>query len=154
VLDGLDDLPLVPEQRDCAPWNVLLDGDRVSVADWESSEPEGLPGVDLVYFLANVAFVVGGVHDRGVPAAPVYAAALDPSTALGASLASCLDAYCSRVGLDPERVPALRLLCWTIHALSEHRRLELDVLGPPAPELLERTLFLTLWRADLARATA
>lgn len=150
ALSSLAALPLVCEQRDCAPWNVLLAGDVVSVADWESAEPSGLPGLDLVYFLTNAALLVDGVLDSG-PFAPSYAAALDPRTETGATVARCESLYCERVGVPAELLPRLRLLCWTIHARSEHRRFELDVAGEPPPQLLQTSLFLELWRAELAR---
>ena len=59
--------------------------------------------------------------------------------------------YCERVGLDPELLPALRLLCWTIHARSEAIRFELDAAGTPTPEQLSGGVFLALWRAELER---
>lgn len=139
---SLPDLPVTCEQRDCSPWNVLLAGDAVSVADWESAEPSGLPGLDLVYFLTNAALVVAGVLDTG-PAAPAY---LESRRTLAKHEAR----YCERTGLDPALLPTLRLLCWTIHARSEADRLELDAAGPPPPDALADGVFLALWRAELA----
>ncbi|HEX6788611.1 MAG TPA: hypothetical protein VF091_05150 [Gaiellaceae bacterium] len=142
-LASLPALPVTCEQRDCAPWNVLLAGDTVSVADWESSEPSGLPALDLVYFLTNAALVADGVLDTG-PVAPGYLESID-------SLAHHVSRYCERIGLDEAMLPTLRLLCWTIHARSEAIRFELDAAGPPPAEALERGVFLALWRAELAR---
>ena len=150
ALSSLDAFPLVCEQRDCAPWNVLLAGDRVSVADWESAEPQGLPGLDLVYFLTNAALLVDGVLDSG-PFARSYGDSLDSRTDLGRTVARCEAVYAERVGIDAELFPALRLLCWTIHARSEYLRFELDVAAQPPPAILARGLFLDLWRAELAR---
>jgi hypothetical protein len=150
ALSTLDALPLVCEQRDCAPWNVLLDGDRVSLADWESAEPNGLPALDLVYFLTNAALLVAGVLDSG-PVAPWYTDSLDPDSDAGRTVARCEALYCGRVGIDAELVPSLRLLCWTIHAHSEYRRFELDAVAQPSPDVLARSLFLELWRTELAR---
>jgi hypothetical protein len=147
---ALDALPLVPEQRDCAPWNVLLAGDRVSVADWESAEPSGLPALDLVYFLTNAALLVAGVLDSG-PIAPWYTDSLDPDSNIGGTVARCEALYCGRVGIDVGLLPRLRLLCWTIHAQSEYCRFELDVAAQPSPALLAEGIFLELWRTELAR---
>jgi hypothetical protein len=85
---------------------------------------------------------VAGVLDTG-PVAPAVAAAERLHARLEAS-------YCERVGVAPELVPPLRLLCWTIHAGSEHRRFELDAAGPPTRATLESSLFLELWRLELA----
>jgi hypothetical protein len=129
---------------------VLLAGDRISLADWESAEPNGLPGLDLVYFLTNAALVVAGVLDNG-PATPTYVNSLDPSTDTGGTVARCETLYGERVGIDAELFPVLRLLGWTIHAQSEYDRFALDAAGQPPPDLLETSLFLELWRAELAR---
>jgi Phosphotransferase enzyme family len=138
---SLPELPVACEERDCAPWNVLLAGDAVSLADWESAEPSGLPGLDLVYFLANAALVVDGVLDRG-PVVPVY---LESRR----TLASHERRYCDRTGLDEALLPVLRLLCWTIHARSEAIRFEQDAAGAPSQDTLAGGVFLALWRAEL-----
>ncbi|HEY2371350.1 MAG TPA: hypothetical protein VGH82_02260 [Gaiellaceae bacterium] len=140
-LASLPALHITCEQRDCAPWNVLLDGDTVSVADWESAEPSGLPALDLIYFLANAALVADGVLDTG-PVAPGYLESLR-------TLAKHASRYCERTGLDEALLPTLRLLCWTIHARSEAIRFELDAAGAPSPDQLESGVFLALWRAEL-----
>jgi hypothetical protein len=152
VLSSLPDLPVVCEQRDCAPWNVLLAGDEVSVADWESAEPDGLPTLDLVYFLTNAALHVAGALDRG-PATRAYLDSLDTRTGVGRVVAACEAAYCDRLEIDLQLVPALRLLCWTIHARSEYERFEGDAAGRPSADRLATGLFLELWRAEVARRT-
>jgi hypothetical protein len=138
---SLPDLPVTCEQRDCAPWNVLLGGDRLSVADWESAEPAGLPALDLVYFLTNAALLVAGVLDTG-PMAPAYLESRDVVAPYGLR-------YCESIGLDDALLPTLRLLCWTIHARSEFLRFELDAGGRPSPKTLAGSVFLALWRAEL-----
>jgi hypothetical protein len=140
-LAALPALNVTCEQRDCAPWNILLADGKVSVADWESAEPAGLPALDLVYFLTNAALVADGILDTG-PVAPRYLEAIG-------TLAPHASLYCERTGLAEELLPTLRLLCWTIHARSEAIRFELDAAGPPSPDQLERGVFLALWRAEL-----
>jgi hypothetical protein len=152
ALAPLAELPSVCEQRDCAPWNVLLARERIAVADWESAEPNGLPALDLAYFLTNAALLLDGVHESG-PWTASYLTSLDPRSATGGTVASCEARYCGRLGIDMGLLPALRLLCWTIHARSEFLRLEQDAGGPPPAGLLERGLFLELWRAELGRQT-
>jgi hypothetical protein len=153
AFSSLDDLPLACEQRDCAPWNVLLADGRISVADWESAESNGLPALDLAYFLTNAALHVAGVLDDG-PATPAYNDSLDPRTHIGRTVARCEALYAEQVGIDDSLFPALRLLCWTIHAQSEYQRFGLDVGGEPPARLLATSLFLELWRAELARQSS
>lgn len=58
------DLPLVFEHGDVTCPNVFMDRDgRISLVDWELAEPAGLPGTDMMHFLAFVSFAVAGVHD-------------------------------------------------------------------------------------------
>src|SRR5436190_718658 len=89
-LAALGDLPLVCEQRDFSPWNVLIAADgALVVLDWESAETEGLPGMDLIYFLAYLAFFLDGAMESG-RFRESYRAALDPATFTGAVQAECL----------------------------------------------------------------
>jgi hypothetical protein len=140
MLATLDDLPLVCEQRDLAPWNVLVHDGGIAVADWESAEPDGLPALDLVYFLTNAALLVAGVLESG-PYAPLRD---------GGIVTASQSSYCERVGIDPGMLPALRLLCWTLHAHSEHQRLEADAAARPTEDALQSSMFLALWRSELA----
>jgi len=93
------------EHRDVAPWNlVAAEAGGIGVLDWESSEPEGLPLLDLVYFLEQ-AGVEPHVRER------------------------CIERYCAALSLPLETVTPLRALCWIVHARSERRRLEVSQLA-------------------------
>jgi PAS domain-containing protein len=153
VLSSLGDMPLVVEHRDCAPWNILV-ADRGALAfiDWESSEPSGLPGLDLVYFLAQAALLVEGHFELDVQAS--YARSLDPATPTGAVARRCEAAYAKRVGFDDELWPALRLLCWTVHAQSDWRHLSLEAAGEPDRAALHSSGFLMLWRTVMDQTPA
>jgi len=152
ALDPLGDLPLVCEHRDCAPWNVLITpaGD-LALLDWESAEPRGLPALDLVYFLANSAFVLDRALESGLTRES-YGRLLDPGSATGAVAEACLRQYAGRVGSDPAQLPALRLLCWIVHSRSDYRHLELKSAGTPSPSDLSRSFFLGLVEVELGRA--
>ena len=90
ALGPFGDLPIVSEHRDCSPWNIVIGaGGTPALLDWESAEPEGLPGLDLVYFLANSAFILDGALEAGTTRGS-YAALLDPATAHGRVAAECL----------------------------------------------------------------
>lgn len=149
LLEGLGKLPIVCEHRDCAPWNVVLTGSGApALLDWESAEPRGLPGLDLVYFLANSAFVLEGALESG-RTREAYARLLDPSTAQGRVAASCVEEYTAALGIDAAQLRRLRLLCWIVHCRSEYRHQEMAAAGAPAPKALRGGVFLGLVEEEL-----
>ena len=148
IVSSLDDLPLVCEHRDFSPWNLFVTtDDRLAVFDWESSEPDGLPLLDPIYFLTYLAAALEREGHDGVIAA--WHAAHDPKSLAGAVRRECLLRYASGVRLDAASVPALALLVWMIHSRSEYRRLVGDAGDRPTEEALRRSLFLRLWQAEL-----
>jgi hypothetical protein len=148
-LAGLGQLPSVPEHRDCSPWNVVITpGGGPALLDWESAEPDGLPGLDLVYFLANCAFVLDGALEDG-RTRESYARLLDPGSEYGRVAARAIAEYTSALGIDPEDFRRLRLLCWVIHSRSDYRHLQLETGGAPRPEDLRRGMFLGLVEEEL-----
>lgn len=150
-LDGLGDVPSACEHRDCSPWNVLLTpAEDPVLLDWESSEPAGLPGLDLVYFLANCAFVLDGALESG-RTRETYARLLDPTTAHGRVAARAIEAYTAALGISAEDFRRLRLLCWVVHCRSDYRHLQLESPAGPTPEALRNSVFLGLVEEDLAR---
>lgn len=154
LLDGLPDLPLVCEHRDCSPWNVQLTaGGEPALLDWESAEPRGLPGLDLIYFLANAAFVLEGALESG-RTREAYRRLLDPESLTGAVFARCVSRYCDALDLDFATLAPLRALCWIVHARSDLRHLEMDADSPPDRSALRKSLYLGLLEEDLRRETA
>jgi hypothetical protein len=142
-------LPVVWEHRDCSPWNVILaNRDRPALLDWESAEPQGLPGLDLVYFLANAAFVLDKALEKGTTR-DAYRRLLDPSTPYGAVAAAEGARYCDALGLDPGLCPSLRQLCWMVHCRSDYEHLRLAAAGEPALEDLRNAPFLGLLLEEL-----
>jgi hypothetical protein len=154
LLDGvvgrlrlLGDLPIVFEHRDCSPWNIVLGKTRrPALLDWESAEPKGLPCLDLVYFLANTAFVLDGALETGTTRS-TYRRSLDARTVHGRVAADCLDRYCTALGLDRQVLPALRLLTWIVHAPSDFQHMELD--GRAHSAALRNAPFLGLVEEEL-----
>jgi glycosyltransferase involved in cell wall biosynthesis len=150
-LDPLGDLPAAFEHRDCSPWNILVGpAGQTSLLDWESAEPDGLPGLDLVYFLANAGFVIDGALERGTTRES-YARLLDPVTLTGRVAAAATTRYATAVGLDPDDLPRLRLLCWAIHCASDRAHLELEHGPSPDPKILRTSVFLGLLEEELRR---
>jgi hypothetical protein len=141
-LPALRDLRLAVEHRDCSPWNVLVQRDgRLAVLDWESAEERGLPARDLTYFLLYWGWYSTDPGRRG-DALAALRAVRDATTPVGAIAAQLERSYCEAAGLTSSQLAGLRLLTWTHHAVSEHRRLELaaDRSRPSEPGVFLRLL--------------
>jgi hypothetical protein len=152
LLGELGPLPAACEHRDCSPWNFIVTAEGgLGLLDWESAEPEGLPALDLVYFLANAAFVIDGALESG-KTRTTYRRLLDPAGSYGATFAACTAAYCERAGVPPAALPGLRLLCWLVHCRSDYRHLEMAAAGPPSPEALRGSMFFGLVEEELEQA--
>ncbi len=145
VLAGLGDLPLVCEHRDFGPWNIVLtaDGDPAAI-DWEDAEPQGLPALDLIYFLAGCAFAIEGAGVDDLESSRESNRRLfDPETELGKIATACVAEYRAGLGIGAEDFRRLRLLCWTVQALIACRRL-IGATGDNAPAAADADLFLRL----------
>jgi hypothetical protein len=148
-LEQLPDLPLVPEQRDFSPWNVVMDSHGVlGILDWESAELAGLPLVDLLYFLAYLAVFRDRAtgHEREVAA---YTRSLDPRTATGKITARCIAWYVDAVGIPCGVVEPLRILTWIIHAPSEFIAMRADLAADPSASTLRGSRFVAFWEASI-----
>jgi glycosyltransferase involved in cell wall biosynthesis len=150
-IDGLGDLRPAFEHRDCSPWNIVIGSAGETVLlDWESAEPEGLPGLDLVYFLANAAFVLDRALERGATRES-YSRLLDPTTPSGRVAAAASAEYAAAVGIDGADLPRLRMLCWAVHCASDRAHLELEHGPSPPTEALRSSVFLGLMEEEIAR---
>jgi aminoglycoside phosphotransferase (APT) family kinase protein len=151
IIRGLGALPSVPEQRDLGPWNVLVTpAGGIAVLDWESAEVDGLPALDLLYYLAYAAFSADRARDREGRVAS-FRRSLDATTFTGAIRRDCLARYAGALGLEASQLAPLRALVWLIHAPSDARHAAADAGGTPPAELLSRSLFLGLWEEEVRR---
>jgi hypothetical protein len=132
ALADLGDLPLVWEHRDLGPWNVVIgEAGKPAAIDWEDAEPEGLPGLDLIYLLASTTLLIDGALDDTTRADPIlasYGRLLDPGTEQGGIAAACFDAYRAHLSIGADDFRRLRLVCWIVQLLIALRR-----LAPPTP---------------------
>src|SRR5262249_5607527 len=145
ILATLPELPSVCEQRDFSPWNVLLTpSGELAVVDWESAELDGLPGMDLLYFLINLGFSLDAARRSG-PSRESYRASTDPASPRGALAARCLSDYFGRLGLPRSALRPLRLLTCLVHSDSEHARLQADHGPTPDRERLREAVFVQLF---------
>jgi Ser/Thr protein kinase RdoA (MazF antagonist) len=148
-LQALGALPVVPEHRDFAPWNLLVsEGGKLGVLDWESAEPDGLPFLDLMYFLAYLSFDLENAISSGRPV-ETYRSLLDERTTVGGVAMECMSRYAAAFALRDADLPALRLLTWLLHATSDARALEPE---PASPSADRGALFLALWAEEARRA--
>jgi hypothetical protein len=152
IVRAIGALPRVSEQRDFGPWNVLVTpAGELAVLDWESAEVDGLPVLDLLYYLTYASFNVDRAYDTDTRLAS-YHRSLDPSTRTGAVRRECLARYLDALGLEETAMAPLRVLLWLIHAPSEFRHAAADAGGPPPAGVLERSLFLALWQQEVRDA--
>ena len=154
LLGELPDLPLVCEQRDFSPWNLLLTpSNDLAVVDWESAELDGLPGLDLIYFLTNLCFSFDGARRTG-RYRESYRSMLDPTSPRGALARRCLDLYCDRVGLGADSLRPLRILTWLVHSRAEFDRLQADHGTALDHEVLRSAVCFQLFDEEIARGAA
>ena len=147
ALSGVDALPLVWCHNDCTPWNAVMEGNSLGLFDWEDGVEEGLPLVDLVYLLANTAFVADGTV--GAPdAVRSYRRLLDPTDPRGSAFLGSLATYARAVGVRVEDVPRLRIATWLAHT-TQDLEIILEAAGAPSPQLLASSVCLPLLRAEL-----
>jgi hypothetical protein len=149
ILSDLPPLRRVVEHRDFAPWNVLSDEDgELAILDWESAEPDGLPALDLIYFLTYLALRL----DRNMRSGrhvETFRNMLDPASLAGSVSKDCLDWYSDRTGTPREAIRPLRLLTWLVHSGSEYRHMAEDSGGPPDHATLRRSVFLDFLKEEI-----
>jgi hypothetical protein len=152
IVRSIGALPRVPEQRDFGPWNVLVTSTgEIAVLDWESAAVDGLPALDLLYYLAFASFNVDRAKDLESRLAS-HRRSLDPSTRTGAVRHDCLARYLDALGLDRASLAPLSVLVWLIHAQSDFRHAAADAGGPPPAGALLRSPFLALWQREVRHA--
>jgi hypothetical protein len=149
LLESLPALPLVCEQRDFSPWNLLRTArGEIGVLDWESSETQGLPGLDLIYYLTFLsAYLDGSIYTGDLVAARRLC--LDHGTVMGKLAHECLERYFERLGVSGPPLQALAVLAWMIHARSDYHHFGLDLGAEPAAAQLRTSRFLRLWSQEL-----
>jgi hypothetical protein len=153
ILETLEPLPVVCEQRDFSPWNVRIDvRGQLVVFDWESAELSGFPALDLIYFLTYAslyrenAMRAGGYRPFTLAA---FRRSLNPESRTGAVSEECLTRYAEATGLPRKALRPLRLLAWMLHGRSAWTRLREQGGSIPDPEQLRRHVFWKLWEEQL-----
>ncbi|MGH9147929.1 MAG: phosphotransferase [Vicinamibacterales bacterium] len=140
-----EDVPLVFEHRDFCPLNILVDHDgAIGVVDWELGEPDGLPALDLFFFLTAAAFARDGAGTEKRCLAAFRTAFFGPT----AWARPHISRYANRVGLSADLLKPLFILCWSRHVTTLARRLHSSdgaMLGSETVGWLRSNRYYALW---------
>jgi len=112
IIKGLELTYLTCQHTDFSPWNILIrPNGELGIIDWEGSSLNGLPVVDLVYFMT---FLSVGLEKEfnSTLFRNAYRKMLDESSYTGKVFKECTDYYTSRTGISSSSIPAFRLLTW------------------------------------------
>lgn len=145
-------VPAVFEHGDFSSPNILrLRDGRIGVVDWELAEPRGLPAQDVFFFLTYMAFALGKASTPERYASAFHAAFFGESAWTRPYV---LD-YARRIGLPPELLSPLLVLCWIRYLTTLLRRIDEAVeAGEPVSQetaaWLRSNRYYALWRHSLA----
>jgi len=137
-----ESIPAVFEQRDLSTWNILVGADgRLTVLDWESASPAGIPVWDLFYFLLQYGFMV---HRAAGPQAQLrsFSDTFATRTGFGAIAHEAVARYIGAVGVRREWLSPLLAACWAHHAYGEASRRRVRASDTLFGQLVEATLRL------------
>ena len=107
--------PLVAVHRDLTMSNVLVDGDRVGVVDWEHATERGLPLTDFFYAVADAAAAETAYADRVTAARSCF----EPGGARSEDVARWQARLTNVLGLPDELQELCFHACWLHHAANE-----------------------------------
>lgn len=141
------DYPLVFEHGDLSAPNILRTRqDRVGVVDWELAEPRGLPGQDLFFFLAFVAFSRSRATTLEARVAAFHRAFFGPHAWAG----PYVERYARALGLRRELIRPLFVACWARYALRLSERVARISgsagISDDGARWLSRNRYFALWR--------
>lgn len=122
-------LPLVCEHCDFAAWNIVRDGDRVGVVDWEGAR-EGPAVHDALHLITTWLYAVylgQGIDDEARCVRELYLAREDRSPAVAGAM-RILGAYLRALEID-SRLVSLMVVSHRVELAlrrSEQRRLQVE----------------------------
>lgn len=149
ILDGFEIPAFVCEHRDFAPWNILVTANQqFGVLDWESSRFDGLPGLDLIYFLTYLCLYIEDAW-TSEKALECYKNMLDSDTKLGKLYRDCFNLYANRLALTPETHRPLRIMTWIAHLVSVNERIKEGDEFSSGVDYVSQRLFLQLIKFEL-----
>ncbi len=102
-------VPTVFEHGDFSSPNLLISAEnRLGVVDWELALPDGLPAVDLFFFLSYIAFARMNANNLDEQMAAFRAAFFGANSWATASIGN----YLEELKLSAESARALFVICW------------------------------------------
>lgn len=108
---------LAAAHNDLTMSNVLMDGDRCGVVDWEVAVPAALPLLDLWYALADSI-----AHARRLDHARAVEALVLGNPAIPSALVRLPAEHAHTLGLSGEEAALSFHACWVNHAATELER--------------------------------
>jgi hypothetical protein len=140
LVDELARLRPVVQHNDLGTWNVVAEGDRFVVVDWEDAREAASPLWDLLYFLAD-AFVLldaPNAPDEGPQRLPERIARLFAGEAPSSQrLFSWVRRAADAAHVSADSVGAVATLCWLSHSSSaDSHNLDLAAWTPRDPPRL------------------
>jgi hypothetical protein len=140
-------LPRVMEHGDASHPNLIeLAEGRLTAVDWELGEADGLPGHDLVAFLAYVAIARSGARTPAAQGSAVVDASL--GRARWADRAAA--AYAAATGIDPAVLSSLAAIAWARQVMGLVDRLHGGPAATVTPDVkawLAGHRYVAAWRA-------
>ncbi len=145
------EMPLVLSHEDLSHPNILVSAEwQAQVVDWELAEPNGLPGLDLFFFLTYIAFARRGARKNAEYLAAFQEAFFGPH----AWTQSYLARYAETLNLPAPALAPLFVLCWTRYIIGLVTRLQDQheahaTLNHDTLKWLRNNRYYALWRYAL-----
>lgn len=154
LLDALrqEGLPAVVSHGDLSHPNIMLAGEfGLRVVDWELAAEDGLPALDLFFFLTYLAFARANAQKTGGHEAAFHRAFFGREAWAGPSIRR----YCAALQISPRAAVSLFVLCWAKYVADLVRRLERRQepdrrLSEETARWLQQNRYYRLWSHALA----
>jgi|GEM_PF-1216033 len=132
-------LPLVARQGDFWPRNLVVDGERICVVDWERFEPRSLPFSDLFMFPIAYGLSYPWKPGRWARPADAFHATCIGRSSLSGLVRAYLREYCAEMGLSPRLLELFLPVFLVEKALEERASTQNDAPGQ-APRIWRELL--------------
>jgi len=120
-------LPFVAAHNDLTMFNVLLDGDRIGVVDWEAASEAQFPLSDLAYAAVDAVAAASRYKDERVDA---FRKCFCSNGADGRLVTTLRERLTSSLRIAPEIAELSLHACWVQHAANERRRAGVESARP------------------------
>lgn len=141
---------MICEHRDLAPWNIIVgSNESFYIHDWESSKLEGIPGLDLIYFMTYLCFYVEHSWTTD-EALKCYKRMFERESYTGELFEECFTVYATELDLPKESIRNLCILTWVTHLASALKQLSNGIEIHSDVGHDTKSLFLCLLRYELS----